>query len=239
MSAPPTNDPPEARLLVVDDEPNIVELLTMTLRMAGFEVASAANGREAVRVAQAMQPDVVLLDVMIPDLDGFGVLRRLRGEGESTPVIFLTARDATEDKVAGLTMGADDYITKPFSLEEVIARVRVTLRKNRMSGPARDASRVSVADIELDTDRHEVRKAGTLVTLSPTEFRLLSYFMRNVGRVLSKSQIIQHVWEDEFEGDVNIVESYMSTLRKKVDTTDPRLLHTLRSVGYVMRVPRS
>lgn len=229
----------EGKLLVVDDEPNIVELLSMSLRYAGFEVETATNGRDAVKAAQTFRPDVILLDVMLPDLDGFDVLRRLRGEGAKVPVLFLTAKDATEDKVTGLTIGADDYITKPFSLEEVIARIRVVLRRLHGEDALGSSSRLTFADIELDDDSHEVWKAGELVQLSPTEFKLLRYFMSNIGRVLSKMQILDHVWNYDFGGDANVVESYVSYLRKKVDTTDPRLISTLRGVGYVMRLPRS
>jgi two-component system, OmpR family, response regulator len=235
-----TNQQPEAKLLVVDDEPNIVELLSMSLRYAGFEVAAATNGREAIDTAHSFRPDIVLLDVMLPDLDGFKVVQRLRGEGAKVPVIFLTARDATEDKLTGLTIGGDDYVTKPFSLEEVIARVRVVLRRvageRGLNAPA---TKLSFADIEMDDESHEVWKAGKLVPLSPTEFELLRYFMQNIGRVLSKMQILDHVWNYDFGGDANVVESYVSYLRKKIDTTEPRLLHTLRGVGYVMRLPRT
>jgi two-component system OmpR family response regulator len=232
---------PEARLLVVDDEPNIVELLSASLRYAGFEVATAGGGQQALEVARAFRPDLLVLDVMMPGLDGFGVVSRLRGEGQRMPVVFLTARDATEDKVNGLTLGGDDYITKPFSLEEVIARIRAVLR--RVSSHERGAvgnvpSRLTFADIELDDETHEVWKAGELVPLSPTEFKLLRYFMQNVNRVLSKAQILDHVWNYDFGGDMNVVESYVSYLRRKIDTTDPRLLHTLRGVGYVLRLPR-
>ena len=237
MTTVPTT--PEAKVLVVDDEPNIVELLTMSLRYAGFEVASAANGRDAVREAQSFRPDLVVLDVMLPDLDGFDVLRRLRGEGARTPVIYLTARDATEDKITGLTIGADDYVTKPFSLEELIARVRVVVRRIKGEASFGPDQRLKVADIELDEASHEVWKAGQSVQLSPTEFRLLQYLMENIGRVLSKTQIIDYVWDYDFNGDINVVESYMSSLRKKVDTSEPRLLHTLRGVGYTLRIPRS
>jgi two-component system, OmpR family, response regulator len=227
---------PEARLLVVDDEPNIVELLSASLRFQGFEVETASAGAEAVDKARAFRPDLLVLDVMMPGLDGFGVVQRLRQNGDRTPVLFLTAKDATDDKVRGLTLGADDYVTKPFSLEEVVARIRAVLRRTA-SGP--DApSRLVFADIELDEDTHEVWKAGELVPLSPTEFKLLRYFMENSGRVLSKSQILDHVWHYDFGGDANVVESYVSYLRRKVDTTEPRLLHTLRGVGYVLRVPR-
>jgi len=228
---------PEARLLVVDDEPNIVELLSASLRFAGFEVETAAGGLEAVEVARTFRPDLLVLDVMMPGLDGFGVVRRLRQEGVRTPVLFLTAKDSTEDKVQGLTLGGDDYVTKPFSLEEVVARIRAVLRRSS-TGP-HAASHLSFADIELDEDTHEVWKGGGLVPLSPTEFKLLRYFMQNPGRVLSKSQILDHVWNYDFGGEANVVESYVSYLRRKVDTTEPRLLHTLRGVGYVLRIPRT
>ena len=226
---------PEARLLVVDDEPNIVELLAASLRFAGFEVTTAGDGPTAVRVARELRPDLVVLDVMMPGMDGFAVVRRLRSEGIVTPVLFLTARDATEDKVTGLTLGGDDYVTKPFSLEEVLARIRAVLRRAR--GGADRSARLSFADIELDDETHEVWKAGQPVALSPTEFKLLRYFLQNAGRVLSKAQILDHVWNYDFGGDANVVESYVSYLRRKVDTTEPRLLHTLRGVGYVLRLP--
>jgi two-component system OmpR family response regulator len=232
MSSPKS----EARLLVVDDEPNIVELLSASLRFAGFEVETAAGGIEAVETARTFRPDLLVLDVMMPGLDGFGVVRRLRQEGDRTPVLFLTAKDASEDKVQGLTLGGDDYVTKPFSLEEVVARIRAVLRRTATSPQA--ASQLSFADIELDEDTHEVWKDGQLVALSPTEFKLLRYFMQNTGRVLSKAQILDHVWNYDFGGDANVVESYVSYLRRKVDTTEPRLLHTLRGVGYVLRIPR-
>jgi two-component system OmpR family response regulator len=227
---------PEARLLVVDDEPNIVELLSASLRFAGFEVETAAGGLEAVETARTYRPDLLVLDVMMPGLDGFGVVRRLRQEGVRTPVVFLTAKDATEDKVTGLTLGGDDYVTKPFSLEEVVARIRAVLR--RVSASPGSATHLTFADIELDEDTHEVWKNGALVPLSPTEFKLLRYFMQNTGRVLSKAQILDHVWNYDFGGEANVVESYVSYLRRKVDTTEPRLLHTLRGVGYVLRMPR-
>jgi len=229
---------PEARLLVVDDEPNIVELLSASLRFAGFDVATATRGEEAVATARTFRPDLIVLDVMMPGMDGFGVVKRLRGDGVRTPVLFLTARDATEDKVTGLTLGGDDYVTKPFSLEEVIARIRAVLRRNGGPVAATPAARLTFADIELDDDSHEVWKAGKPVSLSPTEFKLLRYLMSNSGRVLSKALILDHVWNYDFGGDANVVESYISYLRRKVDTTEPRLIHTLRGVGYVMRVPR-
>ncbi len=226
---------PEARLLVVDDEPSIVELLSAALRFAGFEVETASGGLEAIDAAQAFRPDLLVLDVMMPGLDGFGVVRRLRQNGVRIPVLFLTAKDATEDKVQGLTLGGDDYVTKPFSLEEVVARIRAVLR--RTGGPETAAAHLSFADIELDEETHEVWKNGELVPLSPTEFKLLRYFMHNPGRVLSKSQILDHVWHYDFGGEANVVESYVSYLRRKLDTSEPRLLHTLRGVGYVLRVP--
>jgi two-component system OmpR family response regulator len=234
-----TDRTPEARLLVVDDEPNILELLATSLRFAGFEVATATNGREALAEARRLRPDLVVLDVMMPDMDGFAVVRRMRGEGTTAPVLFLTARDGTEDKVTGLTVGGDDYVTKPFSLEEIVARIRAVLRRTSGKAAANDErARLVFADIELDDDTHEVWKDGELVSLSPTEFKLLRYFMQNAGRVLSKAQILDHVWHYDFGGEANVVESYVSYLRRKVDTTEPRLLHTLRGVGYVLRVPR-
>jgi two-component system OmpR family response regulator len=246
MSAPTTEGrpvtsdrTPEARLLVVDDEPNTLELLPTSLRFAGFEVATATNGREALTEARRLRPDLVVLDVMMPDMDGFSVVRRMRGEGTTAPVLFLTARDATEDKVTGLTVGGDDYVTKPFSLEEIVARIRAVLRRTSgKPGAGVEQVRLTFADIELDDDTHEVWKDGELVALSPTEFKLLRYFMQNTGRVLSKSQILDHVWHYDFGGEANVVESYVSYLRRKVDTTEPRLLHTLRGVGYVLRMPR-
>ena len=233
-----TTATPEARLLVVDDEPNIVDLLATSLRFAGFEVATARNGSEALRLAPEFRPDLLVLDVMMPGIDGFSVVRRLRQDGMSVPVVFLTARDATEDKVTGLTLGGDDYVTKPFSLEEVVARIRAVLRRFRAT-EQQHCSRLTFADIEMDEDTHEVWKGGELVSLSPTEFKLLRYFLQNAGRVLSKAQILDHVWHYDFNGDANVVESYVSYLRRKVDTNEPRLLHTLRGVGYVLRQPRT
>src|SRR3954447_86267 len=229
----------EARLLVADDDPNILELLSASLRFAGFEVATAKDGGEALRVAKKFQPDLVILDVMMPGLDGFDVVRRMRSDGQRIPVLFLTAKDGTDDKVTGLTLGGDDYVTKPFSLEEVIARIRAVLRRFGAGSPRPGAApRLVCADIELDDDTHEVWKAGESVALSPTEFKLLRYFLQNTGRVLSKAQILDHVWNYDFGGEANVVESYVSYLRRKVDTTEPRLLHTIRGVGYVLRVPR-
>ncbi|MCC5577416.1 response regulator transcription factor [Microtetraspora sp. AC03309] len=225
----------EARLLVVDDEPNIRELLSVSLRYAGFEVVTASDGREAVQIAERVRPDLMVLDVMLPDMDGFAVSARLRAAGRRVPVVFLTARDATGDKVTGLSLG-DDYVTKPFSLEEVLARIRAVLRRTR--GDGTPSTRLRVADLEMDEDAHQVWRAGRQVRLSPTEFKLLHYFMINHGRVLSKAQILDHVWHYDFGGDRNVVESYVSYLRRKIDTVDPKLIHTLRGVGYVLRAPR-
>ena len=202
---------PEARLLVVDDEPNIRELLSTSLRYAGFEVTAAANGREALDAAEEFQPDLAVLDVMLPDMDGFTVTRRLRSAGRHFPVVFLTARDGTEDKITGLTVGGDDYVTKPFSLDEVVARIRAVLRRTA-SLDDDDAAVLRVDDLELDDDAHEVRRGGEVVELSPTEFKLLRYLMMNPNRVLSKAQILDHVWEYDFNGDASIVESYICLL---------------------------
>jgi two-component system OmpR family response regulator len=231
---------PEARLLVVEDDANIVELLAASLRYAGFEVSTARDGPQALTAARELRPDLVVLDVMLPGIDGFEVARRLRAEDLRCPLLFLTARDGTADKVTGLTIGGDDYVTKPFSLDEVIARIRAVLRRSGPGSPAGPpAARLSFADIEVDEETHEVWKDGTLVALSPTEFTLLRYFLENPGRVLSKTQILDHVWRYDFGGEVNVVESYVSYLRRKIDTNEPRLLHTLRGVGYVLRLPRS
>ena len=229
---------PEAHLLVVDDEPNIRELLSAALRYAGFAVDTAADGDEALRSARRATPDLVLLDVMMPGRDGYAVARALRSDGRHVPIIFLTAKDATEDKVTGLGLG-DDYVTKPFSLEEVVARIRAVLRRTTGGEAGKTGALLTFADIELDDDLHEVRKDGVPVELSPTEFNLLRFLMQNPGRVLSKRQILEHVWHYDFGGDGNVVESYISYLRRKVDTSEPRLLHTVRGVGYVLRQPRT
>ncbi len=234
MSAPSA---PEARLLVVEDEPNIRELLSTSLRFAGFEVHTAGDGATALRMAETARPDLLVLDVMLPDMDGFAVTRRLRDQGRRMPVVFLTARDDTHDKVTGLTVGGDDYVTKPFSLEEVVARIRAVLR--RTNGTAGDdGAQLAFADLEMDEDSHEVRRAGRVIELSPTEFKLLRYLMLNPNRVLSKSQILDHVWDYDFRGESGIVESYISYLRRKIDAdTEEPLIHTKRGVGYVLRLP--
>ncbi|HVW30896.1 MAG TPA: response regulator transcription factor [Acidimicrobiia bacterium] len=224
-----------ARVLVVDDEDNITDLVSTALRYVGFEVAVAANGRQALERAASFRPELVVLDVMLPDLDGFEVVKRLRADGIRVPIVFLTARDATEDKVAGLTLGGDDYVTKPFSLEELVARVRAVLR--RTSGGPEQSGRMQIADLELDEDSHQVWRAGQPVDLTATEFKLLRYLMLNARRVLSKAQILDHVWNYDFGGDGSIVETYISYLRKKVDAAEPHLIQTVRGVGYTLRPP--
>jgi two-component system OmpR family response regulator len=226
---------PEASLLVVEDDPNILELLSASLRFAGFEVRAVTSGSSALAAAAQQRPDLVVLDVMLPDVDGFDVIKRLRADGDRVPVVFLTARDGTDDKIRGLTLGGDDYVTKPFSLEELTARIRAVLR--RTTGEATQTPKLAFADLELDEETHEVHRGGNLVQLSPTEFKLLRYLMHNPNRVLSKAQILDHVWNYDFRGDDNIVESYISYLRRKVDNVQPRLIQTLRGVGYVLRKP--
>jgi two-component system OmpR family response regulator len=224
----------EARILVVDDEPAITELVGMALRYEGFDVAAAPTGREALSRAAEFRPDLVVLDVMLPDLTGLEVCRRLRQTGQ-LPVVFLTARDATEDKIGGLTVGGDDYVTKPFSVDELVARIRAVLRRTRGSGPP---SRLEFADLVLDEDAHAASRDGHPLELTPTEFKLLRFLLLNAGRVLSKAQILDHVWRYDFGGNENIVEAYISYLRKKVDRFDPVLIHTVRGVGYSLRLPR-
>ncbi len=227
---------PEARLLVVEDEPNIRELLATSLRFAGFEVATAASGGEAIKLADISHPDLCVLDVMLPDMDGFTVTRKLRDTGRRLPIVFVTARDSLDDKVKGLTVGGDDYVTKPFSLEEVIARIRAVLRRTR--GETDESSALVFEDLELDEDSHEVRRGGHVIETSPTEFKLLRYLMLNPNRVLSKAQILDHVWDYDFRGESGIVESYISYLRRKIDTDGlTPLIHTKRGVGYVLRIP--
>lgn len=212
----------------------ILELLAGSLRFAGFEVMTASSGAEALRAVAASTPDLMLLDVMMPDGDGFEVVRRMRSSGPDVPVIFLTARDGVRERVAGLALGADDYVTKPFSLDEVLGRIRAVLRR---TGRAVANPRLRVADLELDENGHEVRRNGTPIALTPTEFRLLRFLMFNAGRVLSKQQILDHVWGHNPAGDGNVVEPCVSYLRRKVDQSEPRLIHTIRGVGYVLRIP--
>ena len=226
----------EARLLVVDDEPNIRDLLASSLRFAGFDVITAEDGASAYHQAQEERPDLIVLDVMLPDMDGFTVTRRLRDAGITIPVLFLTARDDMRDKIQGLTVGGDDYVTKPFGLEEVIARIRAILRRTHAIENEDDGV-VRVADLVLDEDAHEVYRAEVEVDLSPTEFKLLRYLMINQGRVVSKMQILDHVWEYDWDGEVAIVESYISYLRRKlaVEGASGELIHTKRGVGYILR----
>ena len=226
-----------ARILVVDDEPYITDLLGAALRFEGFTVEVAATGNEAITMAQRGRHDLVLLDVMLPDVTGTEVCRRLRAEGIRTPVLFLTARDATEDKVAGLTVGGDDYVAKPFSLDELVARIHAVLRRTAGLATA-EGRRLVFADLEMDDDTHEVWRQGVLIDLTATEFNLLRYLLENARRVLSKSEIVDHVWSYDFDGDPNIVETYISYLRKKIDCVDPPLIHTLRGVGYSLRIAR-
>ena len=212
----------------------ILELLSGSLRFAGFDVVTAVSGAEALRAVTAARPDLVLLDVMLPDGDGFEVVRRLRSSGPDVPVIFVTARDGVRERVAGLALGADDYVTKPFSLDEVLERIRAVLRR---TGRAAAKPRLRVAGLELDEDGHEVRRDGIPIALTPTEFRLLRFLMSNAGRVLSKQQIFDQVWDHNPAGDANVVEPCVSYLRRKVDQGEPRLIHTIRGVGYVLRIP--
>ncbi len=236
-AAPPTLTRPDGspvRVLVVDDEANITELLRMALRYEGWEVQTAGTGLTAVRTAKEFGPDAVVLDMMLPDFDGLEVLRRMRAEDPGVPVLFLTARDAVEDRVAGLTAGGDDYVTKPFSLEEVVARLRALMRRTAVSTADSDSLLV-VGDLTLDEDSHEVLRGGTEITLTATEFELLRYLMRNPKRVLSKAQILDRVWNYDFGGQANVVELYISYLRKKVDAGRDPMIHTMRGVGYVLK----
>jgi two-component system OmpR family response regulator len=222
------------RVLVVDDESTLADLLSMALRYEGWDVRTAADGLGAVRTARDFKPDAVVLDIMLPDLDGLEVLRRLRAEAPEVPVLFLTAKDAVEDRVAGLTAGGDDYVTKPFSLEELVARLRGLLRRAGMAA-AKQGSELVVGDLVLDEDSHEVRRGGTDVELTATEFELLRFLMRNPRRVLSKAQILDRVWHYDFGGQSNVVELYVSYLRKKIDAGRAPMIHTVRGAGYVLK----
>nr|WP_214406679.1 response regulator transcription factor [Pseudonocardia lacus] len=222
------------RVLVVDDEAPLSDLLSMALRYEGWDVRTAADGSSAVREFRAFRPDAVVLDVMLPDFDGLEVLRRMRAQTPDVPVLFLTARDSVEDRVAGLTVGGDDYVTKPFSLEELVARLRGLLRRSGMTA-ARQGSELAVGDLVLDEDSHEVRRGGRLVELTATEFELLRYLMRNPRIVLSKARILDQVWDYDFGGQSNVVELYISYLRKKVDAGRSPMIHTVRGAGYVLK----
>ncbi|MEV8514326.1 response regulator transcription factor [Dactylosporangium sp. NPDC051484] len=229
----------QPKVLVVDDEASIRALLSATLRLTGFEVRVATGGREALAAAAEYGPDLVVLDVMMPDLDGFEVAQRLRTSGRPVPVLFLTARDSVEDRISGLTVGADDYVAKPFSLEEVVLRIRAILRRSLGEQQQLvDGGVLRYADLEMDEDAHEVHRGGHRVDLSPTEFNLLRYLLTNAGRVVSKAQILDRVWNYDFGGDGRIVESYVYYLRRKIDKWDPPLIHTVRGVGYALRLPR-
>ena len=225
------------KVLVVDDEPNIRELVQVALSFHGCTVVTAASGKEALRCAEASQPDLVVLDVMLPDLNGFEVCRQLRARGDEVPIIFLTARDTSSDTVQGLALGGDDYVTKPFSVEALVARIRAVLRRAARAGQAEpdEAATLQAGDLELDESRWTVHRAGAPVELSPTEFRLLAYLMRHQGRVLSRAQLLENVWGWDYAGQSQIVETYVSYLRRKLDPLGPPLIHTQRGVGYTLR----
>lgn len=226
------------RILIVDDEPNIRDLLTTSLRFAGFAVRAVGNGAQAISAVLEEEPDLIILDVMLPDMNGFGVTKRLRGAGYTAPILFLTAKDDTEDKITGLTVGGDDYVTKPFSLEEVIARLRAIIRRTGHATADDGQSILRVADLTLNEDSHEVVRDGTEIELTATEFELLRYLMRNERRVLSKAQILDRVWSYDFGGKSSVVELYISYLRKKIDAGRTPLLHTVRGVGYMIKAPQ-
>jgi two-component system OmpR family response regulator len=225
------------RILVVDDEPNINDLISTSLKFSGFDVRSAMNGAEALTVAEEFKPHALVLDVMMPGMNGFEVCEKLRKDGLKVGVLFLTAKDSTDDKVTGLTIGGDDYMVKPFSLEELIARIRAILRRTGDIEIDIDDELIRFADLELNEATHEVRRGGNLIELSPTEFTLLRYLLINADRVVSKAQILDHVWQYDFRGDAGIVETYIYYIRKKIDTYEPQLIHTVRGVGYRLRLP--
>jgi two-component system, OmpR family, response regulator len=235
--SPSMSQPAEPRVLVVDDEPNIVDVVTMALRFQGFAVESAGTGAQALAAVASFHPHLIVLDVMLPDMEGFDVAQRLGAQHARVPIIYLTARDATEDKIRGLTLGGDDYVTKPFSLEELVARIRSILRRTGEAEP--ESSRLTFEDVELDEDAHEVRRDGKVVDLTATEYRLLRYLMLNPRRVLTRAQLLEHVWDYDFNGDARVLETYVSYLRKKLDAHGPALIHTVRGVGYALRQPRT
>ena len=231
-----TGVPTGQRVLVVDDEPNLAEVVTMALRFQGFEVQTAASGREALAAVHRFKPHLMVLDVMLPDMEGFEVAARLGAQRAGVPIIFLTARDATEDKVRGLSGGGDDYMTKPFSLEELVARIRTILRRTGQAAP--ESSRLVFEDLELDEESREVTRAGALIELTATEYRLLRYLMLNPRRVMTRAQLLDHVWNYDFGGDGRILETYVSYLRKKLDAHGPPLIRTVRGVGYALQTKR-
>jgi two-component system OmpR family response regulator len=220
------------KILVVDDEENIRFLVESALQLAGMETEGADDGRAGLQLATAWRPDLIVLDVMMPELDGFEVLQRLRDSGSRTPVIFLTARDSTDDRVRGLTAGGDDYMVKPFAVAELVARVQLRLQQ---AGQATKHTVLRCADLELDTEAHRVTRAGTIVQLSPTEYKLLHYLLENTGRVLARTQVLEHVWQYDFGGDSSVVDTYVSYLRRKLDHVEPKLIHTIRGVGFCLR----
>jgi two-component system OmpR family response regulator len=231
-----TDNPAGHRVLVVDDEPNIAEVVTMALRFQGFEVETAATGREALSAVTRFKPHMMVLDVMLPDMEGFEVASRLGAQRAGVPIIFLTARDATEDKIRGLTGGGDDYMTKPFSLEELVARIRTILRRTGQASP--ESGRLVFEDLELDEESREVTRGGAAIDLTATEYRLLRYLMLNPRRVMTRAQLLDHVWNYDFGGDGRVLETYISYLRKKLDAHGPSLIRTVRGVGYALQAPR-
>jgi two-component system OmpR family response regulator len=226
-------NPAAPRVLVVDDEENIRFLVESGLALAGISTMAAENGRAALEAVAEFKPDLIVLDVMMPELDGFEVLTRLRDSGSKTPVIFLSARDSTDDRVRGLTTGGDDYVVKPFAIAELVARVQLRLQQ---AGKARESTVLRCADLELDTEAHRVTRAGETIELSPTEYKLLHYLLLNTGRVLSRTQLLDHVWDYHFDGDSSVVDTYISYLRRKLDQVEPKLIHTIRGVGFCLRV---
>jgi two-component system OmpR family response regulator len=225
------------RVLVVDDEPNIVDVVAMALRFQGFAVETAGTGSAALNAVSDFRPHLMVLDVMLPDMEGFDVAQRLGAQRARVPIIFLTARDDTADKIRGLSIGGDDYVTKPFSLEELVARIRTILRRTGLAEP--DSGRLVFEDLELDEETREVSRSGQLVDLTATEYRLLRYLMLNPRRVLTRAQLLEHVWKYDFGGDARVLETYVSYLRKKLDVHGPSLIHTVRGVGYALRAPRT
>jgi two-component system OmpR family response regulator len=228
---------PTFRILVVDDEPNIVDVIAMALRYQSFEVATAATGAEALAQVDGFRPHLIVLDVMLPDMEGFDVAERLGAQRAAVPIIFLTARDSTEDKIRGLTTGGDDYVTKPFSLEELVARIRTVLRRSGVAAP--ESARLTFEDLELDEDTMEVTRGGEAIDLTATEYRLLRYLMLNPRRVMTRAQLLDHVWDYDFGGDGRVLETYISYLRKKIDSDGPPLIQTVRGVGYALRARRA